>query len=58
MPSAPVSVRGHSNDREQVDNRVRTPMSENAISVDANELVDTPTLGIVLIVVGISVFSV
>jgi len=33
-------------------------MSENAITVDANELADTPTLGIVLIVVGISVFSV
>lgn len=58
MPPAPVSVRGYNNGRELVDSWVRTPMSENAISVDANELVDTPTLGIVLIVVGISVFSV
>lgn len=33
-------------------------MSENTVSVDANEWVDTPVMGIALIVVGISVFSV
>lgn len=33
-------------------------MSESAVSVDAGELVDAPTMGIILIIVGISVFSV